>query len=478
MKKLLSLVLAFSLIMPLFSCAVKEKEEDKTDSNEPKFAVVEPVDYEYASSDSSLNQYVENVSVSKVYDIDSSDLAGSSGGNSWGGYMGRGVRMSDGTLYSYVVFSDEVVEDPELDKVFYIYKFSGKKWSRVAGPFRAGRNPISLLKDPSADKFYAVVWPNIQPTVMTFDPKNITKPEISYCLEYKDGGADKSWCPNPTNYNSAGISPDGLIWITASVGGKTWDQDYFSHGTYNTKDKTWTPVKRLDVDQKHCYLFIIPEENGTMSFVAAQDVPWRSAGMVKPSDDTFDYVFPALRLFRTEDLGETFKTLTIHEELQTKEFMYMNVINNYTGDYIKGADGKYHIVYTATGASLKGEKALFHAIYDKSGQLELIRLPFGDGKEGEPLAYSRMALDKDGRAYYISYYMGTSKIKVYAVDSENGIKYSDPVEFDLGAGNEVAYSGLWPFTTRCGNSNENYIDITYPSGENGTNIKYFRISLK
>lgn len=468
MKKIVSIGIAFLLLLSFMSCNTVKTENPKDGELTENSPIVLP-QYEYAEKDSSLNLHTENISVSPVYDIDSSDLAASDGGgNSWGGYMGRGVRMSDGTLYSYVTFHAETVVNPELDKVIYIYKFDGKKWSRVSGPFAAGRDPVSMLKDPSKDKFYIVAWPEKLPTIMAFTPKNITKPEIF---------VSPTANPENTGYNSAGISPDGVIWALYSQGAKEWEEKYICHSTFNTKDNTWTAVKKIEITARHCYYFIIPEENGVMSFSGIEDLTWKAKGMKKPSKDVFDYVFPALRIWRTEDLGDTFKVFTVHDEPQTEEYLYMNVGNNYSGDYIKGKDGKYNVIYTVTGASVKGETALFHAIYDKNGQLELKRLPFGDAAKGGPAVYSRMAYDKDGRGYYISYSASSSKIKVYAVDTENGIKYSDPAEFDLGEGNEVVYSGLWPVSARIGNSDENYIDFTYPSGQDGKNIKYFRINL-
>lgn len=479
MKKLISLAFSILLVLSLISCNAGNAENTNGEDT-PDVTPVEVPQFEYATLDASLDARISNVSISDVLDIDTTNIVASTtgGSNTWGGFMGRGARMSDGTLYSHVNFtspSQGNAEEENYLKQFYIYKFDGKKWSRAAGPFPTGRDAVSMLKDPSADKVYIVAWPEMHPTIMEFDPKDLKNPK-TYDMYYTMEGEEQGWGTHVTNYAASGISPDGYIWVMSTQGAKTWETKLIHHSVFNTNDKTWTKKKALEVETRHCYLGVIPEENGVMTFTGTEDVIWNVIGMKKPKDGN-DYVMAAIRRWKTEDFGETFNMVTVHNEPQTEEFLNLNVGNFSQGDYVLGTDGTYNVLYFVKGASMQGNKGIIHAVTDDSGVTEAKRLPFSDVTEGNEVCV-RMVYDDAGAAYYITYQKNSSEIKVYAVDTENGIRYSNPVSFDLGEDNKVKDTGLWLYNERSGNKMESYIDITYPAGKDGQEVKYFRINIK
>lgn len=429
--------------------------------------------YEYAEVDPSLDKLLKNVSFSKVMSIDESTPAYEY--NSWGGNMGRGVRLSNGKLYTCQQFLAENAKDPETDRVTYLYEFDGKSWKKVAGPFFTGRNPVSFFKDPQEDKLYMVGWPDVHPTVFVFDPDNLNSPK-TFDMFYTMDGKEQNWGADPSNYFCASISPDGIIYLVCMNKNEETKIRHVHVNTFNTNDNTRTNRVEHPLETRCAYFIINAEKNGVMSMALNEDIKWGERGWKRP-DGTIEWAFPAVWLWTTDDYGKTFKRTVVHQEDPTQEFLYVNTNNNYSGDYVLGPDGRRNVLMQAQGPSFDGGYSLLHAVYDGDTCVEVKRLKFGDKQENQPPAYARLMFDARGNGYYICFFNNSSKIRVYAVDTTNGIRYSEKyVEYDLGC--NVVYSGLWPFYMRNGNAAENYFGFTFPTGENGTITKYFRINLE
>jgi hypothetical protein len=389
-------------------------------------------------------QASENSNFSKVVTIEvvSDNADNTDGGNAWGGHQCRIVRTNEGVFTAYTVMGDS-----PMNKRWKLAHRQADGW-KVIAEGAAGREPVNLIAGPDG-KIYILGWPNGQPTLWFGLPSG---GQIELNSELVPFTTDDY------PYASAGIDRDGNIFVLAS---QLANPDYFKYSIRDNSTGNWrTQTKELDY--RHCYSYILPDNNGGLFVVSTRDVEWSDLGLVKP-EGAFDYAFNAFSLFGTSDYRESpiDRRAYVKEEQTTA---YPDVLCNAQNDSYLDNSGRVHVLLRRKGETTNGLEQGRHIIFSKNGTIESDeKLPVAEG------TFSRIFQDKEEKFYIL-----TSSGHIYYA-GESGTDLGVAQKLDLN-GYEVEYSGFSIAAPRTGTEPANFIDAVFPT-DNGRKWVYCRIAL-
>lgn len=372
------------------------------------------------------------------------------GANSWGGHQCSIVRTSKGKIYT--VYTVEGTSD--LNRNFQVALQTGNGW-QVAAQGRSGREPAQLLIGPD-DRIFVVCWPYGYPKLWISDVngENFISSDIP-----------GSWNPNDNwPYLSTGIDNSGTLYVLASGGGKP---GYFKLAYRKADTGTWSDVKKINIDYRFCYTFIIPQNSNGLHMASLRDVVWSDLGYTKPPD-AFDYCFNAVKSWYSPDIFNlNFTETLIHEEIPTMQYPNPKINLNYEGDFYVDTYNRSHVICPIAGAGTGGTIRLTHYIIDRTALIVSVDLP-AEIKNG------RLIQNKDGKFFLITFQK--DKLIIYPASDAKGLVLETPVKIDL-SGHNVQYSNLHLAAPRCGVPLSNEVDIVYPSGTSAEKWIYFKLFL-
>ena len=364
------------------------------------------------------------------------------GGNAWGGHQCRIVRTLDGI---FTVFTSGGKD--HLQRHWHLMKKMVSGWKELASA-KSGREPVNLVAGPDGT-LYIIGWPDYQGTMWSGKPQgdSIQLKEEKIIAVYSSS--------HP--YNAAGIDQMGNICVVTSVD-DYMNNSRFQWAYYDAVKKTW--VGRITIlNYRHCYTYIFPHPDKSISMVSTRDVRWATLGYEQPPN-TFAYVFNAFRYWKTENILEPLEELVFVEEVPTPDFPY--VICHALNDAYMDTNDNMHILYTRQGKSTSGLFKVYHEIYTNDGTtIWEAELPVANGR------YCRIFQDESER-YFILHDSGW----LYLLD-KNGFSPVDSVKIDL-KGYQVEYAGYGLTVPRTGTNLSNKMDIVFPS-QGGKYYIYFRM---
>jgi hypothetical protein len=370
-------------------------------------------------------------------------LAGGDGGNQWGGHQCRIVHTNDGVFTVYTSGDED-----HFERTWHLMKRTENGWVELASD-KSGREPVNLMTDPEG-MLYIIGWPEYQGTMWTGKPSDSTIHFIRETIPAVYSGSHP--------YNAAGIDRRGNICVVSSV------DDYrgsgrFQWAYYNKKRKTWQG-RITFVKFRHCYTYIFPHEDGSISLVSTRDVRWEALGYKQP-ENTFAYVFNAFRYWKAQSIDRPLQELAFFEEKPTPEYPF--VICRAMNDVYIDHQDKMHIIYTLQGKSTNGKRCRFHAIYSQDGHLIYKNdLSARNGRFCrifQDNLYRFFILDDTGILYHLD---------------DKGESFEDSVLIDL-KDYPVNYAGYGLTVPRTGSKLSDSMNIVYPSKE-GKYYIYFKIN--
>lgn len=364
------------------------------------------------------------------------------GGNAWGGHQCRIVRTSEGVFTAYTVIGDS-----PMNKKWKLAHRQAQGWKVIAEGL-AGREPVNLMAGPDG-KIYVLGWPNSQPTLWSGLPSGGQISLISEPIPFTT---------DDYPYASAGIDNEGNIFVLAS---QLSNPDYFKYSIRDSSTGNWS-TQTKELDYRHCYSYMLPDNNGGLFVVSSRDVEWSDLGLVKP-EGAFDYAFNAFSLFGTND----YRVQPIERRAYVKEEQttaYLDVLCNAQNDGYLDNSGRVHVLFRRKGETTNGLEQGRHIIFSKNGTIESDeKLPVAEG------TFSRIFQDKEEKFYFL-----TSSGHIHYA-GENGTDLGVAQKLDLN-GYEVEYSGFSIAAPRTGTEPANFIDAVFPT-DNGRKWVYCRISL-
>jgi hypothetical protein len=385
----------------------------------------------------------ENSIFSKIVTLEvvTDNADNSADGNAWGGHQCRIVRTNQGVFTAYLVAGDD-----QMNKKWKLAHRQEQGWNVIAEGL-AGREPVNLLASPDGT-LHIIAWPNRQPTLWSGLPAG---GEVSLKSELLPFTTDDY------PYASAGIDRNGNIFVLASQ----LSPDFFKYSIRDITTGNWTTHTK-ELDFRHCYSYMLPDNNGGLFVVSTRDVEWSDLGLTKP-DGAFDYAFNAFSLFGSSDyLSVPIERKAYIKEEQTTEFP--DVVCNAQTDALLDNAGRVHVLYRRKGETTAGIEEARHIIFSKNGTIESdTKLPIAEGE------YWRVFED--------------SAENVYLLASSGQIYYAGKTGLDLGGaqqldlnGYEVEYSGFSIAAPRTGTAPDNFIDAVFPT-DSGRKWVYCRIAL-
>ena len=371
-------------------------------------------------------------------------LAGGDGGNQWGGHQCRILQSKEGVFTVYTGGDTD-----HFERTWHLMKRTESGWIEIASD-KSGREPVNLMTGPEG-RLYIIGWPEYQGTMWSGIPAGTT-------IDFKKEKIPAVYSGSHP-YNAAGIDKLGNICVVTSV------DDYrgsgrFQWAYYNKKTEKWKG-RITFVKYRHCYTYVFPHEDQSISLVSTRDVRWESLGYKQPPN-TFAYVFNAFRYWIAQSIDHPLQELVFVEEKPTPEFPF--VVCRAMNDVYIDHQNRMHILYTRQGYSTYGASKRFHAIYLKNGQVVYeAELVTNKGK------HCRIFQDKTKR-----YFMLDSTGILYLLDDE-GKSLVDSVQINL-KDYPVNYSGYGLSVPRTGSEISNTMQVVFPSRE-GKYYVYFKLQM-
>jgi hypothetical protein len=372
-------------------------------------------------------------------------VAGGDGGNQWGGHQCRIVKTAVGVFTAYTSGAED-----HFQRRWHLMHRTESGWQELATG-KSGREPVNLMAGPDGS-LYIIGWPQYQGTLWSGKPQDGV-------IDFKKEQIVAVYTGSHP-YNSAGIDSDGNICVLSSV------EDYdnmarFQWAYFNASRQEW--IGRITfLDYRHCYTYIFPHPNRSVSLVSTRDVRWQTLGYTQPPN-TFDYVFNAFRYWTIANINQPLQELALIEELPTAE--YLKVDCRAMNDVYIDTKEQLHVLYMRRGKSTSGRFKRYHAVYLNDGTVSYEgEMTYGSGH------YCRIFQDKHQR---------------YFILDDNGILYllnedsftpKDAVELDLND-YQVNYSGFGLSVPRTGTKLSNTMHVVYPSRE-GKYYMYFQLKME
>jgi hypothetical protein len=298
---------------------------------------------------------------------------------------------------------------------------------------------------------HIIGWPGYQGTMWSGIPKNgiikLTKEKI---IAVYNGS-------HP--YNAAGIDSTGNICVMSSVddneaGGR------FQWAYFDATQKQWKGRISF-IDYRHCYTYVFPHPDRSISLVSTRDVRWQTLGYQQPPH-TFNYVFNAFRYWMVEDITQPLLEMVFLEEAPTRKFPFVRcrAMNDVYIDH----EDNMHILYSKQGQSTNGLFKRYHAIFKRDGtHLYAAELNFKNGK------YCRIFQDSYHRFFIID-----DNGMLYLLDAGGKLPI-DSVQLDL-KNYPVNYAGYGLAVPRTGSRLSNKMDVVFPSHQ-GKFYVYFQLKM-
>jgi hypothetical protein len=272
-------------------------------------------------------------------------------------------------------------------------------------------------------------------------------------------------------YPAAGIDASGNICVFSSQSVKTnhlingaITGAEFRCASYLPPQSQWI-TQTYKVDYRYTYAYVFPGPDGQLSLVATRDVQWSVLGYAQPPG-TFDFVFNAIRYWRTNDVSsETIQVLSFAEEIPTDQ--YPDPFLKIQDAYLDTKD-RMHILYEKSGATTGGGSQTRHLIVSASGTtLFDEKLPISK----EAGQFCRIFQDSQGRFYLLG-----SLGLLYPMDQE-GQSIGDPMKLDL-EGHELLQGvgqGQYGLSVpRTGTPLSDVMDVGFVS-DDGKSWNYFQL---
>jgi hypothetical protein len=370
--------------------------------------------------------------------ITTNALPGGDGGNQWGGHQCRIVRTNNGVFTIYTSGGED-----HMEREWHLMQRTDKGWKELATD-KSGREPVNLMAD-------IIGWPGYQGTMWSGKPRegriNLNGEKI---IAVNSGS-------HP--YNAAGIDSIGNICVVSSVDDNE-NAGRFQWAYYTASSKKWQGRISF-IKHRHCYTYVFPHPDRSISLVSTRDVRWQTLGYKQPPN-TFDYVFNAFRYWTAVSINHPLRELVSVEESPTLEFPFADC--RAMNDVYIDSDSMMHILYTRQGKSTNGVFKRYHAIYKNNGTSVY------DGelniRKGR---YCRIFQDKNHR-----YFILDDNGMIYLLDKEGKVPV-DSVQIDLN-NYPVNYAGYGLSVPRTGSKLSNMMDVVFPSHE-GRYYVYFRLIL-
>ena len=374
--------------------------------------------------------------------ITTNALSGGDGGNQWGGHQCRVVQTKDGVFTAYTSGDED-----HFKREWHLMKRTVTGWQEIATD-KSGREPVNLMAGPDGN-LYIIGWPKYEGTIWSGIPGENG-------IEFKKEKIPAVYSGSHP-YNAAGIDGAGNICVITSVDDNE-EGGRFQWAYYNAIKQEWQG-RITFLDYRHCYTYIFPHPDRSISLVSTRDVRWQTLGYEQPPN-TFAYVFNAFRYWNAQSIDHPLQELAFVEEKPTPEFPF--VICRAMNDVYLDHENNMHILYSRQGKSTNGQFLRFHSIFSQKGKLLFdARLALKKGK------FCRIFQDEDHR-YYILDDTGI----LYQLD-DAGKSLRDSVQINLEKF-PVNYAGYGLSVPRTGSIISNTMNIVYPS-RNGKYYIYFQL---
>ena len=359
--------------------------------------------------------------------------------NGWGGHQSRVVRTRAGVFTTYVVGTE-----PNALTWKLAHLETTGRW-RVVASGVAGREPAHLLAGPDGT-VYVVAAPYRRVTVWS------GKPSANGSVRMKSSRVP-GMPSDPVLYLSAGIDSRGDLCVLVSPSG---DVAIACRAAGSTK---WTSHTH-QLDHRHCYSYLFPAADGTLTVVATRDVEWSELGWTQPPGG-FAYDFSEFMVYRTNFTGSTFTVVHQSEEVQTPA--ELEVLRNAQADAFVDRSGRIHVLYWRRYPGSDGTEN-WHMMLDSNGQVLADHRILADAG----FQYLKLTQGADGR-FWLFLNRGT----IEAFDPVSGAVDAN-VGIDLG-GLGVEYSGFSLTVPRGGASRSDLVDVVYPASDGSW--RYFSATL-
>ncbi|MDP2655405.1 MAG: hypothetical protein Q8P17_02535, partial [bacterium] len=371
--------------------------------------------------------------------------------NPKGGNQTSIVHTQDGVFTTYIVEGSSDIDH----KWRLATRQSDGTWTVIAQG-DTGIFVANLLASPDGT-LHVIGWPNGIGTMWSGKPKDGKLVMTSTII------------PNVVQgdypYPAAGIDANGNLCVVSVVPNQP---DPFIKGKFAEAEFRWAfyiPSKSQwvtqtnELDYRYTYAYVFPGPDGQLSLVATRDVQWSLLGYAQPPG-TFDFVFNAIRYWRTNDVSsETIRVLSFAEEIPTDKYpdSWLKLHEAYLD-----TKERMHIIYSRAGATTGGREQVRHRIVSTSGTtLFDEELPKESGK------FSRIFQDSQERFYLLD-----SLGLLYPMDQE-GQSLGDPMKLDL-EGHEVIHAGYGLSVPRTGTPLSDIMDVGFPS-DGGKSWFYFQL---
>jgi hypothetical protein len=365
------------------------------------------------------------------------------GGNAWGGHQCRIVRTRHGVFTAYTVDGRD-----DMSREWRLAWRRAGRWDIVASGL-AGREPANLLASPDG-ALHIIAWPGGRAHIWSGKPAGTA---LEMQRQPVPALNEDHWA-----YGSAGMDRDGRIYVLSSEGESP---GAFRWSSRAAAGGPWTSAT-VPLDYRHCYTYVLPGLNGSLSLVSTRDVKWETLGYVHPFGQ-FDYVRDSLGLWHSPDIQTKplRKAASIEEKPSRR---HPDVLLTAQIDALLDTKGRIHILYTRRGPGTGGDEELRYAIFQPDGnRLRDEKVPWSAGP------FCRVFQDE--RAQF--YLLGSDGV-IYGGGSD-GISFSSKTKLKLGR-NQVEYSGFGISAPRTGTPPANVIDVVFPSA-GGAKWIYFRVLL-
>jgi len=379
------------------------------------------------------------------------DFPGSAG-NYWGGHQPRIVRTSRGEVFTAYMVTGDAVDTNR----WHVDLRTPSGWTTV-GEGLAGREPVHLVRGPD-DTLYLVAWPGL--------PRLWTSTGSGTSMTFTESEIPGGWVPrtgSSTPYMGSGISAAGDLCLFESDGEAP---GRFLYACRAAGEDSWQS-QAVDIDYRHCYTFVYPQGDGSLTWVSSRDVLWTSLGYTPPSD-AFSYVFNAVTTWSAPSVTDIPTGLLVREQPQTVPGEYVMA---YQRDSLIDTVGRLHVLYELvrdTTYEMRHAVVIDGAIAQDVLIVPSIPTGWTDG-------YYRLLEDSTGRLYWL--YGRDTDVFLYPAANEDGTALDDPIPLDLG-GHGVTYSGIHVAAPRGGTPPSDYVEAAFPSGDNGNLWVYFRLRLR
>ncbi len=375
--------------------------------------------------------------------------------NPKGGNPTRIVRTQDGVFTAYIV-----EHNGDFDHEWRLAKRQSDGIWAVIAQGDAGTFPVNLLASPDGT-LHVIGWSNGIGTMWSGKPKDGKLVMTSTIIP----DAVQGDYPYPV----AGIDASGNICVLSVVPNKPdpfikgkFAEAEFRCAFYMPSKSQWV-TQTYEVDYRYTYAYVFPSPDGQLSLVATRDVLWSVLGYTQPPG-TFDFVFNAIRYWRTNDVSfETIQVLSFAEEIPTDQ--YPDPFLKIQDAYLDTKD-RMHILYEKSGATTGGGSQTRHRIVSASGTtLFDEKLPKAAGQ------FCRIFQDSQERFYLLG-----SLGLLYPMDQE-GQSIGDPMKLDL-EGHELLQGvgqGQYGLSVpRTGTPLSDVMDVGFVS-EDGKSWYYFQL---